>query len=267
MEKIYTHSGPAHNDEFIAVSLLLTKYPEAVIYRVATLPDVIENDALIVDIGLKYDGKQYFDHHQSTEIPASFVLVLKDVFGIDLYQYPKLFEDFLFLDYCDRFGAQQAQNLIGKRSEIINPIANAIVNIFGLQNEIQPGSPLHSMLQEIGKGILISIQKRIEGVDVINKSELITYPEGVVLVNCDQPINVTLASLVIPDLIGVVCQNRETDKLSIIRVNDNPYFHPSNLKDKATFIHKTGFLAVVPKEIFQKTDIDRCVMPVREPYV
>jgi uncharacterized UPF0160 family protein len=62
INSIVTHEGTFHADEVFAVAVLSTIYPEATITRTRTLEE--KEDTIFVDVGMKYDGKMYFDHHQ-----------------------------------------------------------------------------------------------------------------------------------------------------------------------------------------------------------
>lgn len=61
--KIYTHDSTFHADEVFAIATLLHIHEGAQIIRTRDLSTVTSED-IVVDVGLKYDGKQYFDHHQ-----------------------------------------------------------------------------------------------------------------------------------------------------------------------------------------------------------
>lgn len=67
MAKVYTHGGQFHSDDCFCVALLLTAgliKSVAEVARVFKLPEVLEDDTFIIDIGGKYDGERFFDHHQ-----------------------------------------------------------------------------------------------------------------------------------------------------------------------------------------------------------
>lgn len=62
---IGTHSGHFHADEALAVYMLrqLPQYKDATLTR-SRNPEALEKCDIIVDVGGKYDGVKYFDHHQ-----------------------------------------------------------------------------------------------------------------------------------------------------------------------------------------------------------
>ncbi|KAL3236656.1 Myg1p RNJ42_01750 [Nakaseomyces bracarensis] len=65
MLQICTHSGPFHADESLAVYMLrlLPKYKDAKVVR-SRNPEDWEASDIVVDVGAKYDGVKFFDHHQ-----------------------------------------------------------------------------------------------------------------------------------------------------------------------------------------------------------
>lgn len=65
MLQICTHSGPFHADESLAVYMLrlLPKFKDAKVVR-SRNPEDWEASDIVVDVGAKYDGVKFFDHHQ-----------------------------------------------------------------------------------------------------------------------------------------------------------------------------------------------------------
>lgn len=65
MVKICTHSGSFHADESLAVYLLklLPQFQNAELVRSRDPKDWEDSD-IVVDVGGKYDGTKFFDHHQ-----------------------------------------------------------------------------------------------------------------------------------------------------------------------------------------------------------
>lgn len=65
MLRICTHSGPFHADESLAVYMLrlLPKFKDAKVVR-SRNPEDWEASDIVVDVGAKYDGVKFFDHHQ-----------------------------------------------------------------------------------------------------------------------------------------------------------------------------------------------------------
>jgi len=61
---IATHNGIFHADEISAIALLEIFVDEVDITRVPHNTKNFDNFDMIIDIGRKYDGEKYFDHHQ-----------------------------------------------------------------------------------------------------------------------------------------------------------------------------------------------------------
>lgn len=59
---VITHDGKFHADDIVAVGLI-SIIKKVNVARTRDLREIPEN-ALIVDVGGRYDGKRYFDHHQ-----------------------------------------------------------------------------------------------------------------------------------------------------------------------------------------------------------
>lgn len=64
-KRICTHSGPFHADEALAVFMLkvLPEWADAEVIRSRDPTDWDASD-IVVDVGARYDGKKFFDHHQ-----------------------------------------------------------------------------------------------------------------------------------------------------------------------------------------------------------
>lgn len=62
---VITHDGKFHADDIVAIGLL-SIIKKVDVARTRDLREIPEN-ALILDVGGRYDGKRYFDHHQGLE--------------------------------------------------------------------------------------------------------------------------------------------------------------------------------------------------------
>lgn len=60
--KIHTHDGLAHADEVLAVAILLLAFPGSTVTRSRNPADYEAAD-IVIDVGGKYDGEKWFDHH------------------------------------------------------------------------------------------------------------------------------------------------------------------------------------------------------------
>jgi len=69
----YAHAGQNHLDDFLAVITARLKGYE--IKRVPRLPDELAENDIAIDIGQKWDGERYFDHHHDSSLPCSAALL------------------------------------------------------------------------------------------------------------------------------------------------------------------------------------------------
>lgn len=105
---IVSHLEPRHDDDLIALALLLTRYPKAKIKLVhpQQVPQEYLEDKkiILVDVGMQYEPNlNNFDHHQDKEIPSSLILIAK-------HFYPEINTQAPFIqaiDIKDRFGIQE----------------------------------------------------------------------------------------------------------------------------------------------------------------
>ncbi len=75
--KIATHEGISHSDEVFAIALIKEVYENIEVTRLSHQTEEFRGFDLVVDIGRKYDGDKYLDHHQDLEIEVSNMLVLQ----------------------------------------------------------------------------------------------------------------------------------------------------------------------------------------------
>lgn len=87
MKTILTHNGKFHADDVFAVATLFLAHPEEQFKVIRSRDIALEESAdFVVDVSGKYDGKKFFDHHQTggagmheNKVPyASFGLVWKE---------------------------------------------------------------------------------------------------------------------------------------------------------------------------------------------
>lgn len=105
---IVSHLEPRHEDDYLAIALLLTRYPNAKIKLVhpQQIPEEYTKDknTILVDVGMQYEPSlNNFDHHQNKEIPSSVILIAK-------HFYPEINTQTPFMqaiDIKDRFGIQE----------------------------------------------------------------------------------------------------------------------------------------------------------------
>lgn len=90
--KVAIHSGALHADELLCLALVKLEYPDHKLdYRRSRNQEDWDWADLVMDVGKKYDGKKFFDHHQD-DIPVYENGVKKSACGLYLESMTKLTE-------------------------------------------------------------------------------------------------------------------------------------------------------------------------------
>jgi hypothetical protein len=133
---IITHPGSAHFDEVTAIAFILAENINVQfrIQRREPRTDELDNpDIWVIDIGLKHEpAKRNFDHHQSLDCPASFVLVA-DYLG--LTQTMSVMPWWQFKDSVDRIGPVKSSEIFHAGDDLINrnPVESWLVTRFAAE--------------------------------------------------------------------------------------------------------------------------------------
>jgi hypothetical protein len=140
---IITHPGSAHFDEVTAVSLVLTVYADTEfrIERREPSPTELEDPGVwVIDTGNRYEPEKHnFDHHQSLDCPAAFVLVAEYLGLLNALSVMPWWD---FKDSVDRIGPVKASAKYYAGDDLINrsPVETWLVDRFG--SEPQASLPL-----------------------------------------------------------------------------------------------------------------------------
>lgn len=132
-EKIITHPGSAHFDEFFAISLILSVHHDKKfeIFRREPLPDELSDpNVWVVDIGGRHEIElKNFDHHQDLDTQASFVIVAD---YLELSSKIKIFDWWGFKDRIDRFGPFKVGEELGSPNllQTYSPFEEWYINYF-----------------------------------------------------------------------------------------------------------------------------------------
>lgn len=248
VKEIVTHTRPGHSDDILAVALLTQKYPEAEVRFIHPQDKELEtlkerDDVILVDVGGDYNPeKKNYDHHQDLDFSCSLVLVLQNEFP----EYRKVLDKDTLLrkslelvDFKDRFGPKKAQEITGIDPTGAYLFEEMVVKTLG---ETPEG------LRTLGKALRKALDEKLS---LINDLERIKVYEvnGYKVAVDEKGINA-----------GLITQNLDVD-LIVQRNTRNPE-HTSVIKntqgkrageidlftlsDSAVFVHKAGFIAVLP---------------------
>ena len=152
---IVAHPGTAHFDDVTAVSLILASHPGTefrVERRQPTPADMDNPDVWVLDIGGRHEpDKHKFDHHQSLDCPATFVLVadylkLTDILSVQPWWH--------FKDEVDRFGPVKTAQKYGAGDDLVNrsPVETWLVDTFAATTK--PSAELLSIMKGYGMNLI-----------------------------------------------------------------------------------------------------------------
>jgi hypothetical protein len=160
---IITHPGSAHFDEVTAISFILALHAgeSFTVERRQAENEELENaEVWVIDSGRRYEpDKRNFDHHQDSNLPASFVLVAGH---LDLLETMSIMPWWQFKDSVDRIGPRRSSALFGAGDELVNnsPVEMWLVGRFA--SDPQSSLPL---LESFGTRLIEEARSLKEQID------------------------------------------------------------------------------------------------------
>jgi hypothetical protein len=242
---IITHPGTAHFDDFFAISLVLAvndNISYTIERRHPTEDELANPDIWVIDVGMNLEPDlKNFDHHQSTDIPASFILVAD---YLNLTATLRITPWWEFKDEFDRFGPFKIADELGIEDLLpfINPIEEWLLEVF----EKNPGE-IYSLMRSFGQHV-------IDGAGILSKQlEFWANSEKRILKNKIILIGLTNDSTGVqrysrrmnpPAEISVSYDGRG-EGWRLARLNNATGVDFSKLEsdERIKFAHKTGFIA------------------------
>lgn len=149
---IITHPGSAHFDDVTAVSLILAVHSDTqfkIERREPTQAELDNPEIWVVDVGDRHEPEKLnFDHHQSLESPAGFVLVAQYLGLLDTLSVMPWWN---FKDSVDRFGPVISSKKFQAGDDLVNrnPVESWWVDRFA--SDPQASLPL---LKSFGASII-----------------------------------------------------------------------------------------------------------------
>jgi hypothetical protein len=241
---IITHSGSAHFDEVTAISLILAIYPDTefkVERREPLQAELDDPGVWVVDTGNRHEPeKRNFDHHQSLDCPAAFVLVA-DYLG--LLATLSVMPWWRFKDSVDRIGPVRSSKKYQAGDDLVNrnPVENWLVDRFA--SEPQASLPL---LKSFGNHLIDDARRLKKQIDFWKTSCKL------VIAGVSAMIGETRESFGLeefrrldenpPDI--VISLDRRSDGWRLFRYDGAPVdFSLISNCPEIEFAHKSGFLA------------------------
>lgn len=263
---ILTHPGGAHNDEFLACSVLLAGQPVPIVRREPTDVDLADPALCVVDVGQRHEpALNNFDHHQLPKDhppTCALSLVLQD---LGLYDDARQFCE--WLETTERFdsrGPIHTAKWLGVTTDILarlnSPIHATLLRRFALATRLESGDPLWEIMRMIGEDIVEFVKSLRERLDFIGK-----HAEFWTLALADGPATFlflprTEPALVDPsfgldrfiqsrgvegEVVGMVSPDRRSSGYGLERFRDNPRLDFTRIADLpgVHYAHARGFIA------------------------
>jgi len=248
---IITHPGSAHFDDFFAISLVLAVNDDVTytIERRHPTEAELENPEIwVIDVGMKLEPDlKNFDHHQSTDTPASFMLVADHLGLTATLSITPWWE---FKDKFDRFGPFKIADELGIENLLpfINPIEIWFLELF----EQNPGE-IYPLMRSFGQNV-------IKGASILSSQfEFWANSEKCIVKNKTVLIGLTNDSTGVqryssrmdpPAEISVSYDGRgEGWRLARLNKATDVDFSKLEGDEKIKFAHKTGFIAKTKQRI------------------
>ncbi len=250
MEKIITHGGPAHRDDFLACALMLAKNNIAPIERRDPTPEeMADPDILVLDVGEVLDGgRNNFDHHQLERGTRECTLSLLNQhfkLGLEVFEW---FEPTVLLDSCGPVAASKEYGLgDGVLLKFLSPVERSLLKLFE-----QDPNAVASLLHQIGLDILFYAESVKKDLRLLEKQAQVVPLNGVQVLVCEERVTTKAVAMFReekhPDIVMSILPDDRGDGWAIFRFDDDPRVDLSNLVgSEVVFAHKAGFLAKTRK--------------------
>lgn len=261
LDKIVTHPGGAHKDDFLACSLMLAKYPVKVFRREPSPEDIADPRTAVLDVGGEYVPElMNFDHHQ---FPADYAptcalsLVLKH---LRLYEEAREFCDWLeTTEWIDTRGIVKTAKWLGvdrlSVAKLNSPVDITLLRRFAKDNEHKPGQPIYEVMRMIGEDMisyLEGMRQRME--EIAGACEVWDLGSGIKALfmartsEDNGELSACMSRYIEKNQLGcaaMVYPDRRGEGYGLSRFNDDLRLDFTQVSefDDVHFTHKAGFIA------------------------
>lgn len=262
---IITHPGPAHRDEFVACSLLLSEFPSVSIFRrEPTAEDLADPRILVVDVGGQFDPVHgNLDHHQleRDHAPACSITQVLRYWAMDLEKTREIWGWLQPSEVLDSKGPFALASQLSMKAEDLfrlqSPIEIAVLEMFSKCSAAAPGDVLHKLMIQVGRHHLYYYAEITNRLKELAEKALLTEVGGMKVLdttfipgNQSPSLGVELflkGSSTTSDVDVVVSRDDRGTGLTLFRRANSPKVDFSQLegRDQVVFAHKGGFIAKV----------------------
>lgn len=263
---ILTHPGGAHNDEFLACSILLTVAPVVIVRREPTDAELANPGVCVVDVGHRHEpALNNFDHHQlPRDHPPTCALSLV-LQHLGLYEDARQFCDWLeTAEWFDTRGPIDTAKWLGVTPEALarlnSPVNTTLLRRFAQTTRLEPGQPLWEIMRMIGADIVDFVKALRVRLDFLAQNaefwtvELAGRPAQILFLPRTQPPleepsmgldRYIQARGLAEQVVGIVSPDRRGTGYGLERYRDNPRLDFTRLNGRpgVHYTHARGFVA------------------------
>tara|TARA_B100001093_G_scaffold364031_1_gene348815 strand:- start:796 stop:1656 length:861 start_codon:yes stop_codon:yes gene_type:complete len=266
ISNIVTHPGGAHKDDFLACSVLLSKYPVSIFRREPSEEELANPEIAVVDIGHRFESElNNFDHHQfdrDLEPTCALSLVLQNM---GMYEDTKEFCSWLeTTEWFDCRGPNETAKWLGVEREAMaklnSPLDVSMFQAFSRQSEHHSGEPVWEIMKMIGADLVnyvTGLRSRMN--QVAEVEEIWELGEGTeffkvaFVPRTDPPVEDASGGLawrikelgLEEEVVAMVYPDSRGSGYGMRRYNDNPCLDFCRLQGEPEvhFTHNRGFIA------------------------
>lgn len=251
MNIIITHPGQAHQDELLAIALIMGechKEEFEILRRDPTEEELNNPDIWVIDVGMRHEPHlKNFDHHQYKGGVSAFRLVAQclsiDEVAEGIFNWWKVSSD------IDTKGPFAVAKDLGCEPSTVFSLQSGLIT--GLLQVFQDNpNSLVPLLREIGKGLIEQIAQTAFRLSLLDEKARVKNFDGVDAIIHeikDKPVLALQAwkDATAPEAGLSICPDDRGPGWTLYRFNDNPSVDFSRLdgQEGVSFAHKGGFIA------------------------
>lgn len=265
IDKILTHPGGAHKDDFLACSLMVSLHGTPIFRQEPTEPDLADPQVCVIDVGNLHEPENNnFDHHQfpRDHVPTCALTLVLQHLGI--YEDARMFCDWLEpAEWFDTRGPKKTAEWLGVERDIVSkmnsPIDITVLRRFAGATEHQPGETIYELMRMIGDDLLDYLRGVRERLDYVAKHvqrwEITSGDETfstLFLPRAEDSIDEAsnglaryiLVNKLDKEVAAIVYPDSRGTGFGLARFNDHPKLDFTRVESEADvhFAHNSGFL-------------------------
>ena len=159
-QRIVTHPGGAHQDEFLACCVLLARHPVSIHRREPDETDLADPATAVVDVGGEHEpARGNFDHHQFPKDHPPLCALSLVLQHLGVYDDARIFCD--WLETTERFdtrGPFDTAKWLGvsrdSLAKLISPSDITLLRRFAKSSVVMPGEILWELMRWVGSDLL-----------------------------------------------------------------------------------------------------------------